>query len=89
MMAQRAALSKAELEIARIVWNLGEVTVRQVLEALPADRGIDHKTVQTYLRRLTAKGRAKSGQKLGKCRVLATSMPGDCGNRGALRISPL
>ena len=56
MMAQRAALSKAELEIARIVWSLGEATVRQVLEALPADRQIDYKTVQTFLRRLTAKG---------------------------------
>jgi BlaI family transcriptional regulator, penicillinase repressor len=56
MMAERAALSKAELEVARIVWNLGEATVRQVLEALPADRQIDYKTVQTFLRRLTAKG---------------------------------
>ncbi len=56
MMAQRVALSKAELEIARIVWSLGEATVRQVLEALPADRQIDYKTVQTFLRRLTAKG---------------------------------
>jgi BlaI family transcriptional regulator, penicillinase repressor len=56
MMAQRAALSKAEMETARIVWNLGEATVRQVLEALPEDRQIDYKTVQTFLRRLEGKG---------------------------------
>ena len=55
-MARRAALPKAELEVARIVWGLGSATVRQVFEALPADREVDYKTVQTYLRRLAAKG---------------------------------
>jgi len=59
-MAQRAAASKAELEIARIVWDLRGATVRQVLEALPADRRLDYKTVQTYLRRLEAKGYLQS-----------------------------
>jgi BlaI family penicillinase repressor len=55
-MPKRPALSKSELEIARIVWNLGEATVRQVADALPEDREIDFWTVQTYLRRLAAKG---------------------------------
>ena len=55
-MPKRPPLAKSELELARIVWRLGEATVRQVLEALPADRGLDFATVQTYLRRLTAKG---------------------------------
>jgi predicted transcriptional regulator len=55
-MAKRTQASKAELEIARIVWDLGGATVRQVLEALPAERRLDYKTVQTFLRRLEAKG---------------------------------
>jgi len=55
-MAHRAALSKAELEAARIVWNLEDATVRQVLEAMPPDRQVEYKTVQTFLRRLQAKG---------------------------------
>ncbi len=55
-MSSRPSLSKAELEVARIVWRSGEATVRQVLEALPATRRVDYKTVQTYLRRLEAKG---------------------------------
>jgi BlaI family transcriptional regulator, penicillinase repressor len=55
-MARRAGLSKAELEVARIVWSLGGATVRQVHDALPADRRVDYKTVQTYLRRLEGKG---------------------------------
>lgn len=55
-MAKRPAIAKSELEVARIVWRTGEATVRQVLEALPAERNLDFKTVQTYLRRLEAKG---------------------------------
>ncbi|MBP87480.1 MAG: transcriptional regulator [Planctomycetaceae bacterium] len=55
-MAKRGALPKSELEVAKIVWDLGEATVRQVLEALPEDRELDFWTVQTYLRRLEAKG---------------------------------
>jgi BlaI family transcriptional regulator, penicillinase repressor len=55
-MAKRAPLAKSELELARIVWRLGEATVRQVLEALPSERKLDFATVQTYLRRLEAKG---------------------------------
>ncbi len=55
-MAKRATASKAELEIVRLVWDSDGATVRQVLEALPADRPLDYKTVQTYLRRLEAKG---------------------------------
>jgi len=56
----RAPLSKAEMEIARLVWELGRGTVRQVAEALSADRAVDYKTVQTFLRRLEAKGYIKS-----------------------------
>lgn len=55
-MAKRPALAKSELEIARIVWRLGEAGVRQVADALPADRKLDFWTVQTYLRRLATKG---------------------------------
>jgi predicted transcriptional regulator len=44
------------MEVARIVWNLREATVRQVFEALPIGRNIDFSTVQTYLRRLEQKG---------------------------------
>lgn len=61
-MRSRQPLSKAEMEIARIVWDSGGATVRQVLEALPAEREVDYKTVQTYLRRLEAKGYLKAAR---------------------------
>ncbi len=59
-MKKRPALAKSELEVARIVWDLGRATVRQVAEAMPRDREVDFKTVQTYLRRLEAKGYLRS-----------------------------
>jgi BlaI family transcriptional regulator, penicillinase repressor len=59
-MAKRPPLPRSELEIARIVWDLKEATVRQVLDALPEDRKVEFWTVQTYLRRLKAKKYLKS-----------------------------
>ena len=55
-MAKRPVPARSELEVARVVWDLGSATVRQVLDALPKGRELDFKTVQTYLRRLAAKG---------------------------------
>ncbi|MBN2021765.1 MAG: BlaI/MecI/CopY family transcriptional regulator [Pirellulales bacterium] len=52
-------LPKSELEVARIVWDRGEATVREVADSLPDDRPLDFFTVQTYLRRLTEKGYLK------------------------------
>ena len=59
-MTERPALSKAETEVARVLWELGTASVRQVHEAMPADRAIDFTTVQTYLRRLEQKGYARA-----------------------------
>ena len=49
-------LPKSELEVAQIVWRLKRARVRDVVAALSVEREADFWTVQTYLRRLTAKG---------------------------------
>jgi predicted transcriptional regulator len=59
-MAKRAPLSKSEMQISQIVWRLGDARVRDVVDALPADWKLDFFTVQTYLRRLKAKGYLKT-----------------------------
>lgn len=59
-MTDRPALSKGEMEVARLLWELGSASVRQVHEALPRGRSVDFTTVQTYLRRLEAKGYANA-----------------------------
>jgi predicted transcriptional regulator len=55
-MTDRPGLSKGEMEVARLLWQLGKATVREVHAAFPAERNIDFATVQTYLRRLETKG---------------------------------
>jgi BlaI family penicillinase repressor len=53
------AVSPAETEVLRIVWQLDKATVQQVCDKLPARRRISYATVQTLLRRLEKKGYLK------------------------------
>jgi len=53
------ALSPAETEILRLVWQLDKATVQDVCGKLPAKRKITYATVQTLLRRLEKKGYVK------------------------------
>ena len=54
-MKERPALSRGELEVARVLWELKQATVREVYDALPRGH-MEFATVQTYLRRLEKKG---------------------------------
>ncbi|TWU39217.1 Transcriptional regulator BlaI [Novipirellula artificiosorum] len=67
-MVDRPGLSKGEIEVARVLWEIGPSPVRDVHEAIAAQRDIDFSTVQTYLRRLQSKGYAKSVLK-GRVRI--------------------
>jgi predicted transcriptional regulator len=53
------ALSPSETEILRLIWQLGQATVQEVCNKLPAKRKIAYATVQTLLRRLENKGYLK------------------------------
>lgn len=60
-MNQRPPLSKGELEVARVLWEIGPAGVRRIHETLlEQNREIDFSTVQTYLRRLESKEYANS-----------------------------
>jgi BlaI family penicillinase repressor len=60
MTSQRLpAVSPAETEVLRIVWQLDKATVQQVCDKLPVKRRISYATVQTLLRRLEKKGYLK------------------------------
>ena len=50
------AVSPAETEILRLVWQLEPATVQEICDALPKERAITYATVQTLLRRLEKKG---------------------------------
>jgi predicted transcriptional regulator len=68
--AKRPALSKGELEVARVVWERGAGTLGEIYEAVSAARGLDYTTVQTYLRRLELKGYLKSSRR-GRTKIYA------------------
>ena len=59
-MAKRPVLSRAEIEIARLLWEMESASVREIHDEISKSRDIDFSTVQTYLRRLESKGYAKT-----------------------------
>ena len=67
------ALSPAETEILRLVWQLDKATVQDVCNSLPANRKIAYATVQTLLRRLEKKGYLKH-QIRGKAHVFSPAV---------------
>lgn len=71
-MVDRPALSKSEMEVARLLWEMGPTTVRQIHEAICQYREADFATVQTFLRRIEAKGYATS-QLDGRTRVYSAA----------------
>ena len=53
------AVSPAETEIWRWVWQLKEATVQEICDHLPVDRAIGYNSVHTLLCRLETKGYLK------------------------------
>jgi len=67
------ALSRAETEILRLLWQLGKATVQDICGALPPKRQIAYATVQTLLRRLEKKGYIKHDTR-GKAHVFCPAV---------------
>jgi predicted transcriptional regulator len=61
----RGTLTAQELEIMKVIWRLGPVTVRQVYEDLLEQRRIAYTTVMTMMNILESKGflKKRSGEK--------------------------
>lgn len=69
-------LSNAQLEIMNVVWDLGEASVSDVLEALSKQHSIARNTVQTVMTRLADKGWLKHRQQ-GRAFLFKASVPRD------------
>ena len=67
-------LTPVELELMHIVWRKGEVSVADVLEALPAERKLAYTSVSTVLRILEQKGVVRS-RKQGRGHVYSALLP--------------
>jgi BlaI family transcriptional regulator, penicillinase repressor len=59
-MAEKPALSKSEMEIVRLLWEIGPATVREIHAEVCKSRQADFATIQTFLRRIECKGYATS-----------------------------
>jgi BlaI family penicillinase repressor len=57
---EKPALSKSEMEIARLLWEIGPATVREIHAEVCKSRQADFATIQTFLRRIESKGYATS-----------------------------
>ena len=64
-MKKSLRLSRFELEILESLWRLGESSVRELQEAMPADDRPAYTTVQTIVQRLEQKGAARRTRKVG------------------------
>jgi len=60
MRPSSATLTPQELELMKILWSKGEVTVRDVYETLLEKRRIAYTTVMTMMRVLEKKGHVKA-----------------------------
>ena len=66
MVRERAVrLTKFELEIMQVIWDLGSGSIREVQERLPEKRRPAYTTVQTIVRRLEEKGAVRRVKKIG------------------------
>ena len=70
------AMSSAETEILRLVWQLEPVTVQEICDAISETRAVKYATVQTLLRRLEKKGYVRHELK-GKAHLFSAAIKRD------------
>lgn len=58
-------LSKLELQVMEILWNRGELCVRDILEAMPPKKRPAYTTIQTIVHRLEVKQAIRRSRKIG------------------------
>ncbi len=67
-------LSAQQIEIIKVVWQLGEATVRDVYEALRAQRPVAYTTVMTMMKTMEARGHLRKRME-GRAHVYCAAEP--------------
>ena len=67
-------LSVQQLEIMKVVWELGDATVRDVYEALRSRRSVAYTTVMTMMKMMEARGQLKK-RTVGRAYVYRAAEP--------------
>ncbi len=79
-------LSKLEFQIMEALWGKGEasaseLSIREILDALPARRRPAYTTIQTTVYRMEAKGVVKRVRKVGNFHLFAAAISRDAAQR--------
>lgn len=72
-MVERPSVSKGETEILKALWRIEKGSVGEIHAEISAEREMDYSTVQTYVRRLEAKGYL-SAQRIGRNKVYRSAV---------------
>ncbi|HEX9631888.1 MAG TPA: BlaI/MecI/CopY family transcriptional regulator [Gemmatimonadales bacterium] len=79
-----AALTRRELDVMAVVWELGSATVSDVVDRLPDD--LHYSTVLTVFRTLEAKGHVRHVRDGKAFRYHPVTRPEDAGDRALRRL---
>ena len=74
-------LSKIELRIMEALWVRGDLSVREIQEALPEKNRPAYTTVQTMVYRLEAKKAVRRVKKIGNAHIFAAAISRDAAQR--------
>ena len=67
-------LSRLELEIMEVLWELESASIREVQQALPEKRRVEYTTVQTIIYRLEKKNAVKRTKKISNAHIFEPIM---------------
>lgn len=62
-------LTKFELELMKVLWDLERASVREIQEQLPETKRVAYTTVQTIVYRLEEKGAVRRTKKIGNAHI--------------------
>ena len=81
---ESTTLTEAELRLMNVLWDRGPSTVKDVLDALPADPPLAYTTILTFLRILEDKGYLEH-EKDGRAVLYKPRVPRDQARQSAVR----
>jgi BlaI family penicillinase repressor len=74
-------LSKLEYQIMEVLWDKGEISLREIQEAFPEEQRPAYTTVQTMVYRMETKGIVRRVRKVGNFHLFAASVTRDAAQR--------
>lgn len=77
----QAKLSQLEFRIMEALWTKGEISIREIVDSLPARRRPAYTTIQTTVYRMEAKGVVRRVRKVGNFHVFEAAVSRDAAQR--------